>query len=213
MRKILSSLLMSLVMAGAGFAADGKQLFNGQSLSGWEHVGPGRFTVEPDGTLKTNGGMGLLWYANEKVGNSVLRIVYKVTHPESNSGVFIRIADKPKDEWYAVHNGYEVQILDQGPDDWHQTGAIYSLSKASKNAARPVGQWNTLDIRLEGQRTVVSLNGEVINEFRGGQAVPERQHWYEPERGPRPDAGYIGLQNHDEKSTVYFKEISVHPLK
>jgi hypothetical protein len=28
-------------------------------------------------------------------------------------------------------------------------------------------------------------------------------------RGPRPDSGYIGLQNHDRRSTVYFKEVSV----
>jgi hypothetical protein len=28
-------------------------------------------------------------------------------------------------------------------------------------------------------------------------------------RGPRPASGYIGLQNHDAKSTIYFKEISV----
>jgi hypothetical protein len=32
---------------------------------------------------------------------------------------------------------------------------------------------------------------------------------YEPMRGPRPVYGYIGLQNHDPNSTVYFKEVSV----
>jgi hypothetical protein len=31
----------------------------------------------------------------------------------------------------------------------------------------------------------------------------------DPEPGPRPEAGYIGLQNHDEDSTVYFKEVAV----
>jgi hypothetical protein len=39
--------------------------------------------------------------------------------------------------------------------------------------------------------------------------VPERKQWFEPVRGPRPDTGYIGLQNHDQNSTVYFKEVSV----
>jgi hypothetical protein len=33
--------------------------------------------------------------------------------------------------------------------------------------------------------------------------------WYEPVRGPRPDVGYIGLQNHDARSVVYFREVSV----
>ena len=87
-----------------------KPLFNGKDLSRWEHVGPGSFVVE-DGMLKTVGGMGLLWYTREKIGNSVLRVVYKATHREDNAGVFIRISDAPPDEWFAVHNGYEVQIF------------------------------------------------------------------------------------------------------
>ena len=36
---------------------------------------------------------------------------------------------------------------------------------------------------------------------------------YEPERGPRPRSGYIGLQNHDDQQRVHFKEVSVAPLK
>ena len=46
-------------------------------------------------------------------------------------------------------------------------------------------------------------------------AIPERTKSYEPERGPRPEVGYIGLQNHDDFATgtqVYFKEVSVRPL-
>ena len=53
------------------------------------------------------------------------------------------------------------------------------------------------------------LNGKKVNEFRGDQAVPERKMWFEPVRGPRAAEGNIGLQNHDGRSTVYFKEISV----
>ncbi len=88
-------------------AGEAKHLFNGKDMDGWEHIGPGRFTVE-DGMLKTHGGMGLLWYTREKVGNAVLRIVYKASKAEDNSGVFIRISDRPSDPWYAVHHGYEV---------------------------------------------------------------------------------------------------------
>ena len=215
MERTLAMALVLLLPACAGVAAPpqaARQLFNGKDLSGWEQVGPGSFTVE-EGLLKSHGGMGLLWYTREKIGNAVLRVVYKVSKPDTNSGVFIRIADRPKDEWYAVHHGYEVQILDQGPDDWHRTGALYSLSKAVAKASKPVGEWNTLEITLVGQRTVVALNGTKVNDFRGDQPVPPRQHWYEPKRGPRPDLGYIGLQNHDDASSVYFKEVSVLPLK
>jgi hypothetical protein len=48
-----------------------------------------------------------------------------------------------------------------------------------------------------------------VNDFFGFQAVPPRKEWYEPVRGPRPDSGYFGLQNHDQLSVVYFREISV----
>ena len=30
-----------------------------------------------DGVLRTEGGMGLLWYSREKLGNCVIRVVYK----------------------------------------------------------------------------------------------------------------------------------------
>ncbi len=65
------------------------------------------------------------------------------------------------------------------------------------------------EITLKGGDTIVRLNGEVVNSFHEGQEVPERKVWFEPERGPRPDSGYIGLQNHDGKSAVVYREISV----
>jgi hypothetical protein len=203
MRAILAFLLLS----GASLAAEWKLYYNGKDLTGWVMVGPGRFVLE-NGLMKTEGGMGLLYYSREKIENATLRVVFKTVSQNANSGVFIRLPELPKDPWYAVHNGYEVQI-DAGGDEWHCTGALYSLAKVSKNNQKPMGEWNTMDIRLEGQKTVVFLNGEKINEFDGNQPVPPRKAWYEPVRGPRPDAGYIGLQNHDARSTVYFREVSV----
>jgi hypothetical protein len=202
--KLIATILLCASLAAA---AEWKQLFNGKDMTGWSHVGPGRFTVE-GGMLKTEGGMGLLWYTPRQFGNTTLRVVFKTTGPEDNSGVYIRFAEPPKDPWYPVHNGYEVQI-DAAGDDWHSTGAIYSLSRVSKRAQKPTGEWNTMEIELRGQETIVKLNGETVNDFRGNQQVPERKAWYEPVRGPRPDSGYIGLQNHDGRSTVYFKEVSV----
>jgi hypothetical protein len=191
-----------------------RPLFNGKDLDGWEHVGPGKMVVE-DGVIRTEGGMGLLWYTREKLGNCTIRIVYKTTNRRSNSGVFIRIADRPRDEWYAVHHGYEVQISDGG-DEYHRTGAIYSLSKATASPSR-VNEWNTMDITLQGQRVKVALNGVLVQDFDPETAVvPERKKSYEPERGPRPESGYFGLQNHDDVASgmqVYFKEVSVRPLE
>jgi hypothetical protein len=196
-----------LLAAGLGLAGPWKPLYNGKDMTGWVMVGPGRFVIE-DGLLKTEGGMGLLYYAGEKLGGCTLRVVYKTASPQANSGVFIRLPEPPQDPWYGVHNGYEVQI-DAGGDDWHTTGALYSLSKVSGRAQQPAGEWNTMDIVLQGQKTIVILNGQPVNEFGGDQPVPPRKMWYEPVRGPRPDAGYIGLQNHDARSVVYFREVSV----
>jgi hypothetical protein len=203
MKAITAMLCFTALLPGADF----KPLFNGKDMSGWEMVGPGRFLVE-NGMLKTEGGMGLLWYTRRQFGNTTLRVVFKTTGPADNSGVFIRLPEKPKDPWYAVHNGYEVQI-DAGGDDWHCTGSIYSLSRATRRPQKPTGEWNTMEVELRGQETVLRLNGETVNDFFGNQPVPERKQWYEPVRGPRPDAGYIGLQNHDGRSAVYFKEVSV----
>lgn len=192
-----------------------RQLFNGRDLTGWEHTGPGSFIVE-NGLLRTEGGMGLLWYTGEKFGNCVVRVVYKTTHRNSNSGVFVRIADRPSDPMYAVHNGYETQILDD-TDEFHRTGAIYSLSKPTALPTKPPGEWNMMEISLRGDQIVVHVNGVKVNDFNSKQAVPERKEEWEPMRGPRPETGYIGVQNHDgyardQNTHVYYKEISVHPL-
>jgi hypothetical protein len=188
-------------------AAGWEPLFNGKDTTGWKMVGPGRFVIE-NGLLKTEGGMGLLYYTGRPFGDTTIRVVFKTTGERANSGIYIRMPEQPQDPWYGVHNGYEVQI-DAAGDDWHSTGALYSLSKVTSRQQKPSGEWNTMDIILKGQTTTVVLNGVKVNEFRGDQAVPPRKQWYEPVRGPRPDSGYIGIQNHDEKSTVFFKEISV----
>jgi len=200
-------LLVLLLMAASLPGAEWRQLFNGKDLDGWKMVGPGRFVVE-DGMLKTEGGMGLLYYTREKFGNCTIRVVFKTASRRANSGVFIRLPEPPPDPWYAVHNGYEVQI-DAAGDDWHATGAIYSMAKVTARPQKPNGEWNTMEIVLDGQKTTSILNGVKVMEFNSSDPVPKRKRWFEPVRGPRPDTGYIGLQNHDAASVVYYKEVSV----
>jgi hypothetical protein len=184
-------------------------LFNGRDLTGWEHVGDGGFVVE-DGMLKTDGGMGLLWFAEEKIRDSVVRVEYR--NPDGkNAGVFIRIPERPTEPWMPVNRGYEVQI-DDNQDDHHVTGVLYSLTKAMARPSRP-GEWNTLQIILDGDRTVVTVNGVLVTYYREGDPVAPRREQWEPERGPRPEAGYIGLQNHGPEDLVYFRDISVRPLR
>ncbi|HEX7379527.1 MAG TPA: DUF1080 domain-containing protein [Pirellulales bacterium] len=196
-------------------AAD-ETLFNGKNLDGWEHIGPGRFVVE-DGLLKTEGGMGLLWYQKRKLGDCVLRVVYKTTRQIDNSGVYVRIADKPSDPWYAVHHGYEVQIADhEKGSPYRVSGAVYTFAKAAARPTKPAGEWNVLEITLRGDRVQTALNGTPVAAFNPADPVPElspRGGMGDPEAGPRPESGYIGLQNHDANCVVYFKEVSVRPLR
>jgi len=212
---------VSLLAWAATARAEEKALFNGRDLTGWTHVGSGEVVVE-HGLLKTVGGMGLLFYAGERFGDCTIRVVYRTTTVDDNSGIFIRIPDPPKDAWQAVHTAYEIQILENFPasyvlsdhqkkfgTSWHTTGAIYSMSPALATPQKPVGEWNTMEIELRGPRTVIRLNGVLVNDFVEGSVVPPREHSYEPVRGRRPDAGYIGLQNHHEPQTVLFKEITV----
>src|ERR1043165_8709191 len=103
---ITSMMMLPLAQAQSG---EWKQLFDGKDLVGWKHVGPGEMTVE-DGLIQTHGGMGLLYWAGGKLGDCVIRVVFKMRDHNANSGVFIRIPIEPREEWMPVHYGYEVQI-------------------------------------------------------------------------------------------------------
>jgi hypothetical protein len=194
-----------------------KQLFDGKDLTGWKHVGPGYMTME-DGLIRTHGGMGLLYWTGGKLGDCTIRVVFKMRDHDDNSGVFIRIPIEPREEWMPVHYGYEVQILNNpeplGADEYHSTGMLYSLTKPLvPNVGKPGPEWNTMEITLDGPRTIVVLNGVKVTDYKEGDPVPERKHDYEPQRGPRPNDGYIGLQNHGENDVVFFKEVAVKMLK
>jgi hypothetical protein len=189
-----------------------RQLFNGTDLYGWKHVGPGSHYVE-DSLIKSRGGMGLLYWSGEKFGNCQIRVVFRMRDTLDNSGFFIRIPVEPVEEWMPIHYGYEIQI-DNHPEIWdedeyHYTGTLYSLTKPAAKPGKPGPEWNTFEITLQGSRTVVMVNGIVVTDYREGDPVPDRAYDFEPIRGPRPDYGYIGIQNHDDENVVFFKEISV----
>ena len=188
-----------------------RTVFDGGSTAGWEMVGPGELKLE-NGELVSYGGMGLLWYTKEKFGGCQIRVVYKVTGDHDNSGVFIRIPDPPKDPWEAVNRGYEAQI-NYRDDDYHRTGCLYSLTRAQAKPPPRIGEWSTMIITLSGKRTIVEVDGDRVTDFTEGEPVPEKKQSYEPERGPRPESGYIGLQNHNQDVHVHFKEVSVRALE
>ena len=112
-------LLLSLLCLCPLLTAADRQLFNGKDLAGWARIArhedapsgqqPG-FVVQ-DGLLVAIPAAPEddLWYTGEKIGNATLRVVYKVSAPNANSGVFIRIPIQPKSEDDAINKGIEVQ--------------------------------------------------------------------------------------------------------
>ncbi len=198
-------------------SSEWKQLFNGKDLTGWKHVGNGSSFVQ-DGLIASKGGMGLLYWTGGKLSNCKIRIVYKMQKFNSNSGIFIRVPIEPQEAWMPVFYGYEVQI-DNHPetsneDDYHISGTLYSLTKPLSKPGKPgPNEWNTMEITLDGPRTIVFLNGEKVTDYKEGDPTPERKFDFEPFKGKRPNAGYIGLQNHGDDDVVYFKEVAVKKLK
>jgi type 1 glutamine amidotransferase len=181
-------------------------LFDGTeaSLSAWKQAGPGSFTLGDDGTLTSSGGLGMLWYGASGFGSYSLKLDWKMASAsgDDNSGVFVGFPASD-DPWSAVNNGYEIQIdATDAPD--RTTGAVYSFQSADikkrDRALNPPGEWNTYEIRVEGERLRVYLNGVKINDFTNT----------DPARSLRD--GHVGIQNHGADDQVSFRDIRIKKL-
>jgi hypothetical protein len=92
-----------------------------------------------------------------------------------------------------VNEGYEIQIHDTAPEPIHQTGGIYSFAAPSMVAPNPPGSWNHYSIECVGQQYAIVLNGVQVTRFTGSRGTE----------------GFVGLQNHDPKSRVRFRRVTV----
>ncbi|MBK3646678.1 ThuA domain-containing protein [Streptomyces sp. MBT33] len=178
-----------------------RPLFDGTTLDGWKQAGPGAFDLDGDGTLTSSGGMGLLWYAASDFSAYSLKLDWR-TAGDDNSGVFVGFPPSD-DPWSAVDNGYEIQI-DATDVPEKTTGSVYGFQSADLNkrdrALNPPGEWNTYEIRVEGERLRVWLNGVKINDFTNT----------DPARSLAD--GHIGIQNHGADDQVSFRDIRIKEL-
>jgi hypothetical protein len=193
-------------------------LFDGRTLAGWRmstirdepgQNNPGRFIVV-DGALEATPGtgLGLLWNTRPMPANYVLRLQWKRFVHEANSGVLLRFPH-PDSKGYrntayvADQFGYEVQIDEQGSAPKFRTGAIYAVEAQTltQQPARPAGEWNDYEIRVQDNRFVVLLNGVQVTDF-------ENQ---DPNRGQPVDPHFIGLQIHFA-SRMAFRDIEFQAL-
>ncbi|MGP3972390.1 ThuA domain-containing protein, partial [Streptomyces sp. 6N223] len=177
-------------------------LFDGTSTDGWTQAGPGSFTLTDDATLTSQGGMGMLWYHAQEFTAYSLKLDWRV-EGDDNSGVIVGFPATFTDPQAALDSGYEVQIDATDADD-RTTGSIYGIQApdlAARDAAlNPPGTWNTYEIRVEGERLRVHLNGTLINDFTNT----------DPDRSLT--TGHIGIQNHGPDDTVSFRNIRIKEL-
>jgi choline dehydrogenase-like flavoprotein len=193
-----------------GFSA----LFDGFRMDGWRIAGSGGFLIV-DGALEAEpaGDLGLLWNTTPLPADFVLRLEWLRHRNDDNSGVFVRFPD-PNSKgynntaWVGVNFGFEIQIDETAAPDgapWHRTGAIYNEQNQqfSLQPARPVGQWNSYEIQVQGQSYTVFLNGIQVTHFQNS----------DPSRGqPTTPAApsYFGLQAHTGR--VAYRNIRIHTL-
>jgi hypothetical protein len=187
-------------------------LFNGKDLDGWKVNEGGNLDKwgAGDGILFTRGGGGGWLMTEKEFSDFELRLEFKVPQ-KGNSGVALRSALKGQPHLDA---GMEVQILD---DEWHRknlpdlkvsqlTGSVYGIQGPSKDALKPVGEWNSLRVVARGKRITVELNGvETVDVFLTKYKDKEKEH-----PGMLREKGHLGLQSHDGR--VEFRRIYVKAL-
>jgi len=146
--------------------------------------------------------MGLFWFSEKKYKDFILELDFKCSQENTNSGVFLRVPDMLINNDY-IHQSFEIQIDNATKSGKHKTGAAYDAEPVIMEAWKPVGEWNHYKITFKGDNIEVELNDKQVLDWDA-----------EPRGKIRTFAkeGYIGLQNHDSRSPVYFKNIYVKEL-
>jgi hypothetical protein len=130
----------------------------------------------------------------------------RISVPDSDSGILLRGTSKAQvNIWcWPIGSGevYGYRMDEKMPP------AVRAAVTPSKNADHNVGEWNTYDITVRGNRLTVVLNGQtVIN----AAELPDL-----------PATGPVGLQHHGAKkdgvwtgppALVQFRNISIEELK
>jgi len=200
------------------------------TFSKWLQAGGGTFSLVDGAMVSQPGGGEIgLCYFSRPFSDFTLRLEFKLSAPDNNSGVFVRFRNPRlpvpdrfdpsilfpynNQAWVGVDTGFEVQIDEIArPDgaDKHRTGAIYNIPTAPGGVAvqkynRPVplrlGAWNEYEIEVIGQAYKVRLNGTLVTTFHNGDAYRGKPN------NADPDSGFIGFQC--ESGRVAFRNVRI----
>jgi len=143
------------------------KLFDGKSLRGWVAVdksGPGYLAKDGILVCPVEGGGRLS--TEKEYANFIFRFEFRLT-PGANNGVGIRTPL----EGDAAYVGMEIQILDDDSSEYKDKlrpaqyhGSVYDVVPARRGFLKKAGEWNQEEIRADGRRITVVLNGTVITD-------------------------------------------------
>ena len=226
--QILIRLGATLAFAGVLAAADNtltdaerKQgwllLFDGRTTNGWmnsDRTAPRTPVV--DGLITPHKAGHYMLVHTQLWADFLLVLDFKITNG-CNSGVFVRTSSlTPRPGRDLGFNGLEIAIDDTKGAGFHDTGALYDLVKPLRNAMRPAGDWNHLEIACLSNRVEVVVNGDPVTRAdldlftAPGKRPDGSAHKFDEAFKDHPRRGYIGLQDHG--SPCWFKNIKLKPL-
>jgi len=187
-RFVLASAFLAASLSACSGGDEGwTSLLNGENLDNWNRTGDANWRIEDGVAVADQGGGHLV--TPESYGDFELIAEFWVDEP-ANSGIFIRCADGNDP---GADSCYEVNIYDTRPEPQYGTGAIVNVASVDP-MPKAGGQWNTYEVRAEGDHLVVTLNGEVTADVHDG-AHP---------------AGPLTLQY--AAGVVKFRRVDVRPL-
>ena len=144
-----------------------EMLFDGTDLSKWHGDMEGYTVVNGTISVSANYGATGNLYTNKEYRNFIYRFEFCFMEEGVNNGVGIRT---PENVDAAYHGMCELQILDHDAPmyadlrPYQVHGSIYGIVPAKRIKHKPLGEWSTEEIIVEGDHITVKVNGEVITD-------------------------------------------------
>ena len=206
----LICLALASPILGAGSEEGFVSLFDGKTLDGWQGGKDGYEIVEGAIVCKEKGGGNL--YTAKEYADFHLKFEFKLT-PGANNGIGIR-TPLQGDPAYV---GMEIQVLDDSSDkykglkEYQHHGSVYGVVPAKTGHLKPVGEWNSEEIILQGKQIKVILNGETIVDADLEKASTPKTIDGQNHPGLKRDKGYIGFCGHG--AHVEYRNLRLKELK